>query len=267
MIKALFFDLDGTLLNSIKRIPPKTIAALKTCRQNGIKVFAATSRPPLLMRMLRLTPDEEYVLSDGGIFYNGGCIYAGGHKQYTFLQEHVAQKSIDVITGHAEADFAIQMRDEVHSFRYPLPEDQYQNWGISRIAAFGGCSYAEVVKLVIFTPWDLLPAMRGELEEAVGDGANVYLTGSNDFMSVEVVDKNINKRLAVERVLQLCGFSRDEAAVFGDDHNDIEMLRGFRHSFAMASACQEARESAHHVIPGNDEEGICYALESILNLV
>lgn len=51
MIKAIFFDLDGTLLNSKKKISDKTKSALKKCRENGISLFIATARPPILNKM------------------------------------------------------------------------------------------------------------------------------------------------------------------------------------------------------------------------
>ncbi len=97
LIKALFFDLDGTLLTSTKKLSGKTKTALKTCKDAGIKVFAATARPPLLSKMLKLTTDEEEILQDGGVFYNGGCICCNDNKIYTFLPEEVVSRSIEVI--------------------------------------------------------------------------------------------------------------------------------------------------------------------------
>ena len=52
MLKAIFFDLDGTLLNSKREITPRTFAALKKCKDRGIKLFVATARPPLLDRII-----------------------------------------------------------------------------------------------------------------------------------------------------------------------------------------------------------------------
>jgi len=74
LIKALFFDLDGTLLTSSRKLSDKTKFALKSCKEKGIKAFVATARRPLLHKMLCLTPEEEEIIRDGGVFYNGGCI-------------------------------------------------------------------------------------------------------------------------------------------------------------------------------------------------
>lgn len=62
----------------------------------------------------------------------------------------------------------------------------------------------------------------------MGTIVNVYLTGRDDFRSIEIVDKRVNKKLAIDRLINLCGFTDDEVAVFGDDFNDMEMLKGFQ---------------------------------------
>lgn len=90
MIKALFFDLKGTLLTSAKKLSVKTKSALKVCKGAGIKIFAATARPPLLTKMLNFTQEEEEILQDGGVFYNGGCIYCGNAKLYTVFMDFKA---------------------------------------------------------------------------------------------------------------------------------------------------------------------------------
>ena len=46
MVKAVFFDIDGTLVSfTTHTIPESTRRALQALRQNGVKVFIATGRP------------------------------------------------------------------------------------------------------------------------------------------------------------------------------------------------------------------------------
>ena len=45
MIKAAFFDIDGTLVSfNTHKVPESTITALNALRQKGIKTFIATGR-------------------------------------------------------------------------------------------------------------------------------------------------------------------------------------------------------------------------------
>lgn len=269
MIKALFFDLDGTLLTSAKKLSGKTKIALKICKNAGITVFTATARPPLLSKMLNLTSDEEEILQDGGVFYNGGCICCGHSKIYTFLPEEAVIRSIEVIKQYRDANLAIQMMDEKHSFRFDLSDSEYTLWGVGDAdrVSFENLVYDHVVKIVIFSPWDILPELRDKLVDTVGTMANVYLTGRSDFRSVEIIDKRVNKKLAIDRLINLCRLNHDEVAVFGDDFNDIEMLKGFKNSIAMGNAYDEVKSCAGYTTLGNDEEGIYYALKHILKLI
>lgn len=53
MVKAIFFDIDGTLVSfETHKIPASTQEALKTLRDKGIKIFIATGRPQCLINNL-----------------------------------------------------------------------------------------------------------------------------------------------------------------------------------------------------------------------
>lgn len=268
-IRALFFDLDGTLLTSGGRISPGTLAALDVCHLRGIRVFVATARPPLLQRMLSLTPAEERAIADGGVFYNGGCIRCEGRREYIVIDPGGVQQCLEVLDGRPEVNVAIQLRGELHAFRHLLPEAQLNLWGVdtSSLVPFGAeaADLHGAVKMVVFSPVEALPGLRRELGEALEGAASVYLTGRpGGFQAVEIVAKEANKKLAADRILGWCGISPDEVAVFGDDTNDVEMLAGYRHSVAMANAGPEVQAAARYVTLGNDEDGIPYALAQFL---
>lgn len=78
MIKAIFFDIDGTLVSfRTHTVPESTRKALKRLRAQGIKLFIATGRPKLLIDTLN---DLEF---DGYITLNGAyCFTADHHDIY-----------------------------------------------------------------------------------------------------------------------------------------------------------------------------------------
>lgn len=46
MIKALFFDVDGTLVSfNTHDVPESTREALRLAHESGVKIFTATGRP------------------------------------------------------------------------------------------------------------------------------------------------------------------------------------------------------------------------------
>ena len=75
MVKAIFFDIDGTLVSfETHKIPASTQEALKALRDKGIKIFIATGRPQCLINNLS---DLEF---DGYITVNGSYCFTAGHQ-------------------------------------------------------------------------------------------------------------------------------------------------------------------------------------------
>ena len=80
MTKALFFDIDGTLVSfETHRIPPSTIEALEAAHAKGLKIFIATGRPKAIINNLSelqdrnlidgyITRTEPIVLSENKLF-------------------------------------------------------------------------------------------------------------------------------------------------------------------------------------------------------
>ena len=64
-IKAAFFDIDGTLLPfHAKALPESTVQALAALRENGVKTFISTGRPPVHLPYLHALdgiPFDGYV--------------------------------------------------------------------------------------------------------------------------------------------------------------------------------------------------------------
>ena len=72
MIKAVFFDIDGTLVSFKTHVVPKsTLHAIELLKKKGIKIFIATGRH---RRSINNLGDLEF---DGYVTLNGGYVFAG----------------------------------------------------------------------------------------------------------------------------------------------------------------------------------------------
>lgn len=269
MIKALCFDMDGTLLNRAGKITDATKATLWECKRKGFKVFVATGRPPLLPLMLDLTKTEEELFADGGVYHNGGCLCYGNEKKYTCLSHEAAEAAIQLLNSFCQVNYIVQVMGELQSLRYPLKEHENKPWGIEphRLVPLDDIDYARVIKIVAISPWNLMTEMYERLGSLIGDQTTLYLTGKDDYLNIDITDKSISKKNGVADLIDLCGIEPDEVAVFGDDTNDIEMLMGFPHSIAMGNACEKAKAVASHVTLSHEEDGIPHALKNILKII
>jgi hydroxymethylpyrimidine pyrophosphatase-like HAD family hydrolase len=277
-IRALFFDLDGTLLTSSKTLAESTVRALVECRRAGIGIHLATARPPTVDRQLTLPAEHMALLTGGGVFLNGALVRMGDRSEYRFLPVHGVRAMIDAAWPLAGVNIALQRSGERHAFRYPLPGDTCRLWGMRGLGEpdcvpFPGPGEApdDVAKVVLFGAVDAirqgidLTDLYGTLRERVRGAVRLYLTDNGTVL--QGMGAEVTKKSGVDIAVRLAGLAADEVAVFGDDVNDREMLASFRYSVAMANADPETRSVAAHVTLGNDDGGIAHALREILKIL
>ena len=83
---------------------------------------------------------------------------------------------------------------------------------------------------------------------------------------LEIMDASVNKASGIEVMLKHFGLEASDALSFGDNYNDLEMLRYTGASVAMGNAPQPVKEAAGIVTTSNEEDGI-YAYLSEHHLI
>lgn len=73
--------------------------------------------------------------------------------------------------------------------------------------------------------------------------------------------KNADKVIALRQVIEELNLSLSEAVAFGDDFNDIEMLKACGISVAVNNAIAEAKEAADYICDSNDNDGVARWIE------
>jgi len=267
MIKALFFDLDGTLLTSAKTVAPSTLTALQACRAQGVKLFIATGRSPRLDRTLDWTP-EMLALFDGGVFSNGACVRLNGEERWARIDPEAVQHCVR-IAGQSGARISLHMDDGGHAFNFDLPRSVWGPWGVNEgnILPLDDHAAGRTVKMLIFhenlvdSVTLLPPELLGELQSAVGDRVSLYLTDQG--RTIQLAAKDVSKLTGIEKIRTALGLAPEELAVFGDDLNDLPMLRQYPHSVAMGNAEPEVQAAAAILTDSCDADGIVQALRRL----
>lgn len=270
-MKALFFDLDGTLLDSGKKIPPSTVEALLQVRAKGVQIFVCTGRSLRIDKMLGWT--EEMQLFDGGVYCNGACIHLNGEIGYVCIDPEAVRTVIDEVSRYPDVHLSVNGEGARHAFNYTPPQSILGPWGITPADIFPLDEEAvtTATKMLIFykelvnstrpLPEELYP----RLQEKCGDRATMYLTDQG--ATIQVVSRESSKRAGIERVRAALGLEMDEIAVFGDDLNDLEMISAYPVSIAMGNGVEAVKAAAKYVTLPNDEGGIAHALQSILHII
>ena len=270
-MKALFFDLDGTLLDSGKKIPPSAAEALMAARAKGVKVFVCTGRSLRVEKMLGWTTEMQ--LFDGGVYCNGACICLDGETKYVCIEPEAVRAVLEEVSRYEGVHVSLNGEGADHAFNFDPPESMMGPWGMKpgdihplNDAAINHCTkmlvfYKELVNSTCPLPEDLFP----RLQEKCGDRATMYLTDQG--ATIQIVSRESSKRAGIERVRQALGIQPEELAVFGDDLNDLEMIRAYPVSVAMGNAVGEVKAAAKYFTRANDDAGIEYALNEILHII
>lgn len=286
MVKAIFFDIDGTLVSfNTHRVPDSTREAIEKIRSKGIKVFIATGRH---LSVINNLDDMEF---DGYITMNGCyCLqgkdnvifkksipsadidrlidYMQQEKEFAclFVEEH--QLSINYIDD--DMRFLMDLLKQDVSLIYKSREDamckalEQSSVGGAITPGFPAIGTFLVDNLDYYRDKELfqLTAFFKQSEE---EAIMRMLSGCTSMRwyptFADVIAKGVDKGVGIDQFCKYYGFSVEETMAFGDGGNDIEMLRHSGIGVAMGNARQEVKQSADYVTDTVDNDGIWKALQ------
>ena len=253
--KAIFIDVDGTLLShSGKQVPKSAIDALRYARGKGVLLFIATGRSKM---ELSLTDDLGGVPFDGFVTMNGAYCYAGDEiifknplrpETVAAVVERMAHDPFPCVFCEESRLYINMLNDHVKKLQYlislPLPPLGDPQWALG----------AEIFQLVAF----------GADEEAfLRNLSHTKLTMWMDG-GFDVVNATVNKWEGILHMLNCFGLAPHEAAAIGDGENDIEMLTNVGFSVAMGNADDIVKQCAKFVTGHIDDDGFAKGIEHLL---
>lgn len=259
MIKAIFFDIDGTLVSfKTHTIPQSTLEAIHKVRQNGVKVFIATGRPLPFVTNLG---EMEY---DGIISTSGGsCVTKEGK---VIFQETIDRDDLEkLIAYNEEHPIPIAFASEKEVFiteRNKEVDEVYRLLDINNLGDVRpakDCLKEDVMQIIaFFKEKDEPHIMQNILPHCEA------FRWHPDF--ADIVKKGVSKASGIDIVLKHYGIALEECMAFGDGGNDIAMLEHVPHSVAMGNASEEVKKHARYVTDSVDENGVAKMLAKIKEL-
>ena len=254
-IKLLLFDLDGTLLNSEKKILPSSIEAINRFRKQGVLVGVATSRGETMCLSLfkELEPDIAIVSAGAVVKVGGEIVYEASFSNKETLAMIKAAREI----GGEETEITIDTPTE-HFWNYHEdPAIFYKGWGETIYTDYAGFDKGSLKTCVQFFKEEEALAFWKRFPEA-------DMARFSDGHWYKFTPKSASKETAILKVLEATGFTADNIMSFGDDFTDIGMLKNSGIGVAMGNWIPEVKEAADVVIGSNDEDGIGKFLGSLL---
>lgn len=258
-IKAIFFDIDGTLVSfKTHEVPQSAREAIHRVRERGIKVFIATGRP---MPFINNLSGVEY---DGIMSVTGACCMTADGEMIdqkpvpkTDIERLIAdvkRHPMPVLFASKEKAIGCLLetgRDKVEEvmqlLSLPMPEEQPIEQALGM----------EVMQVIAFFTEEEEPRMMTEV-----------LTGCDAARwhpaFADCICKGTSKATGIDAIGRHYGIEIHETMAMGDGGNDVAMLRHAGIGVAMGNASDEVKNATAIVTSSVDDDGVADILNKVL---
>ena len=262
-MKIFISDLDGTLLDSKKNLPPDFKETLKLIEENGDLFFFASGRS--YEDVVKLIDKNEIPFN--AICDNGAEIYINNESKCPeFLDENDAKQ---IVNTYIEKDFGILMLSTPKKTYRIMPTNVDPD-DMILLKDFYNDS-------VIYTKDDnvldkalkiTIGSTKGSYEYLLDCYKDLNFNSTTPLVSgfdwLDFVHDNVNKGNAINHLIDLLNLTKDDVYCFGDYLNDITMRNASNHTYAMKNAHPEIIELFDEVIDSNDNYGVTKKIKEII---
>ena len=252
MIKAAFFDVDGTLMSHRTRsVSESTRRSIKLLQKAGIQCVVATGRHILQMDKLPMDGIEF----DGYVTVNGQLLLDG--------QRNVIYGA--ALEGEGKA-CAVRLFENRNIPALLMEENKiYLNFVNEDAAAVQKSISSPIPDVGEYTGgeiYQICPYFFGPMPPDVAAcEAHCVVTRWGGNGGVDIIARGGGKVTGIQIFLKETGITREEIIAFGDGENDMDMLRYAGIGVAMGNASETVKSAADYVTDHIDDDGIEKALK------
>lgn len=252
MQKVVFFDIDGTLLNTKKVIPESTINTIRRLKENDVIVAVATGRTPIeLQKIVKELEIDSFVSCNGAY-----CV----HNGEVFFKQPLEVNVVDKFTTFANENghsVVLQTENEIRA----LSHSEHLKNTLAELSMeipeidVDFHKKRWIYQALLFSEVDFDNTYKNQFPEL--ECIRFHKLGS------DVLPSGMSKAKGVEHFVNLLGYDMDNVYAIGDGLNDKELLQKVGHGVAMGNVIDELKMVADFVTKHVDEDGIEYAFEKL----
>lgn len=242
--KMILTDLDGTLLCSDGGISERTKFILKSCQERGIYVVIATAR-----YWIGAERYIEEIQPDYEITTDGTLIHRHGEQIYSCCLEPEDTNKIvqDILARDDKTEITVAAGREVFWNSKYISESEKLHKAVY-------CDYREPLSCQANKIVAELPNYETALE--IANKNNCRLQSYRGEKWYAFLPKTAGKVQAIQKLARILNIMPNEIAAFGDDKNDIEMLKMCGTGVAVDNAIADVKDIADSITLSNDENGV-----------
>lgn len=263
-------DLDGTLLRSDTSLSEYTIRTLNRLISEGVPITYATARSyvsasPLVSGLNLCCPAVIF----NGVFvvdpktgrhiienvYSEECMKLA---RELFVKENIAPLVYAYIDGRERVSFLKNRYDDVANYVNSRKGDKR----LRAVSGYNELFEGDIFYFTVIDPKDA-KTLDGVFTPENGFARNVQRDTYDDMIWYEIYDKSASKANAVLQVREL--MKADELICFGDNFNDISMIKAADKGVAVKNACEELKALADITIASNNNDGVARFIDGYYN--
>lgn len=255
MIKALFFDIDGTLVSfETHEIPVSTIDVLREAKRRGIKIFISTGRPKAF-----LTSNLDVIrpLIDGYITNNGALVDVDG---VSVVKNPISKSDVKKLLDDAR-DFdyptILMSTDDFSVFNHKPVVEKVFNVGLHIPVDVNRIPIDDILNQDIMQITSFFDEAH---EKILMPTVETCVAGRWSPEFVDITSVHADKGKGLEAVANYLGIQIAETMSFGDGGNDIPIIQKAGIGVAMGNSMPGVQHHADYVTTSVDDDGIANAL-------
>ena len=255
MIKALFFDIDGTLVSfNTHKVAQSTIDGLNIAKERGIKIFISTGRPLSFINNLE---DIEHLI-DGYITTNGSYNFMGKSviSMHSIPKEEVLTL-VDYLNKHEYPAILVGTDNTAVINHKPIVDriviDTLNITNIDFSITAKTVLQQDILQITPFITQEQQDIIMPQIPHCASERWHPEF--------IDTVNKQASKGKALSDIVAYNDLLISETMAFGDGGNDISMLLKAGVGVAMGNANDNVKAMANYVTSSADDDGIYKALK------
>lgn len=264
-------DLDGTLLNKKALLTDRSASIIDALVQKGMLFTIATARSLSSLEIVSKLP-----LSLPCVQLNGVLLYDFAKREYigcTEIRPEAARRVMKILRAHdrmsfvykADQQFGIhvefeRLSNEVERKFFEARRDKdYKSFARQDEIVIGDTD--QVIYFTMVDSYEKLLPIHQELTREEGIRSTLYSDNYSDLYFLEVFSSDATKAAGMLKIKEMTGV--DRVVAFGDNLNDIDMLKAADVGIAVGDAVDEVKKIADLVIGESWNDGVAEYLKSL----
>lgn len=291
MYKLITVDLDGTLLNKYGEVSEYTKKIIKKVTDQGILVVLASGRisESVLTIAKEIGANKYYISGNGSVLYDmqkkeiiyekylskekvlelielceKNSIYYNIYTESSVIAKslnyNVAFYNYENTKKSSDKKTEINIVDDVYNYIKTLNTNKFLKM---TICDENKIVFSSILRKVKDIPDIDVLEVSHMSKKKIKMGTKEVSVG---YYYTEVSSKNVDKWYAIEEIMKKENIAKEEVISFGDNNNDILMIKNAGLGIAMGHSNEQVKKVAKFVTQTNDEDGVAKALENIILL-